>query len=44
MAALIDDVRSGDLCAGKPVLFLHTGGAPAVFGYVNDLLPLLEQD
>ena len=31
MAALIDHVRTRRICAGERVLFLHTGGAPAVF-------------
>jgi D-cysteine desulfhydrase family pyridoxal phosphate-dependent enzyme len=31
MAALIDYARTGRLRAGERVLFLHTGGAPAVF-------------
>lgn len=33
MGALIDRVRSGAWRAGENVLFLHTGGAPAVFAY-----------
>ena len=44
MAALIDHVRDGLLPKGEPVLFLHTGGAPALFGYVRDVLPVLEAD
>ncbi|KAG8465520.1 hypothetical protein KFE25_002827 [Diacronema lutheri] len=32
-AGLIDLVRSGELGAGKRVLFLHTGGAPSLFHY-----------
>jgi 1-aminocyclopropane-1-carboxylate deaminase/D-cysteine desulfhydrase-like pyridoxal-dependent ACC family enzyme len=38
MAALIADITSGRLRADAPVLFLHTGGAPALFGYADDLL------
>ena len=38
MAALIADIAAGKLDAATPVLFLHTGGAPALFGYVDDLL------
>lgn len=32
-AGLVDLVRSGELGAGKRVLFLHTGGAPSLFHY-----------
>ncbi|KAJ1623511.1 tryptophan synthase beta subunit-like PLP-dependent enzyme [Pavlovales sp. CCMP2436] len=32
-AGLLDLVRSGELGAGKRVLFLHTGGAPSLFHY-----------
>jgi 1-aminocyclopropane-1-carboxylate deaminase/D-cysteine desulfhydrase-like pyridoxal-dependent ACC family enzyme len=38
MAALIADVRSGRLPKDQPVVFLHTGGAPALFGYADELL------
>ena len=31
MAALIQHVRSGELSPAEPVVFLHTGGMPAVF-------------
>ncbi|MEO7132586.1 MAG: pyridoxal-phosphate dependent enzyme, partial [Vicinamibacterales bacterium] len=31
MAALIDHVRSGTLSPGETVVFLHTGGMPALF-------------
>ena len=31
MAALVHHVRSGELTAGDTVVFLHTGGMPAVF-------------
>ncbi|MCB0085828.1 MAG: pyridoxal-phosphate dependent enzyme, partial [Caldilineaceae bacterium] len=37
MAALVADVRSGKLDKEQPVLFLHTGGAPALFGYGAEL-------
>ena len=33
MAALIADVRSGAVGPNEPVLFLHTGGVPAVFAH-----------
>ena len=31
MAALIDHVRTGDIGADDTVVFLHTGGMPALF-------------
>jgi 1-aminocyclopropane-1-carboxylate deaminase/D-cysteine desulfhydrase-like pyridoxal-dependent ACC family enzyme len=37
MAALIADIRSGKLAQDQPVVFLHTGGAPALFGYAEEL-------
>ena len=39
MAALFDHIRSGKL--GKddgPVVFLHTGGYSALFGYAADVV------
>ncbi|MCP4328732.1 MAG: D-cysteine desulfhydrase family protein [Alphaproteobacteria bacterium] len=33
MAGLIDLCRSGELKRGETVVFLHTGGAPGLFGY-----------
>lgn len=38
-AGLIDLVRSGELGAGKKVLFLHTGGAPSLFHYQTEYRP-----
>jgi 1-aminocyclopropane-1-carboxylate deaminase/D-cysteine desulfhydrase-like pyridoxal-dependent ACC family enzyme len=38
MAGLIDDVRQGRVAPGKPLVFLHTGGTPAVFAYRDELL------
>jgi 1-aminocyclopropane-1-carboxylate deaminase/D-cysteine desulfhydrase-like pyridoxal-dependent ACC family enzyme len=38
MAGLIADVRSGWLTPGRPVVFLHTGGTPAVFAYRDELM------
>jgi 1-aminocyclopropane-1-carboxylate deaminase/D-cysteine desulfhydrase-like pyridoxal-dependent ACC family enzyme len=31
MAGLIHDVRTGAIAATETVVFLHTGGAPALF-------------
>ena len=41
MAALFDHVREGKLDAERPVVFLHTGGTPALFGYARDVLEAL---
>jgi 1-aminocyclopropane-1-carboxylate deaminase/D-cysteine desulfhydrase-like pyridoxal-dependent ACC family enzyme len=38
MAGLIDDVRQGWLTADDRVVFIHTGGTPAVFAYRDELL------
>jgi 1-aminocyclopropane-1-carboxylate deaminase/D-cysteine desulfhydrase-like pyridoxal-dependent ACC family enzyme len=38
MAGLIDDVRQGRVEREKPIVFLHTGGTPAVFAYRDELL------
>jgi 1-aminocyclopropane-1-carboxylate deaminase/D-cysteine desulfhydrase-like pyridoxal-dependent ACC family enzyme len=37
MAALIDDVRHGRIKPGQVVVFIHTGGLPAVFAYRDEL-------
>ena len=38
MAALIADIRSGRLDRDVPVLFLHTGGTPALFAYADEVM------
>lgn len=38
-AGLIGMIRSGELSAGQKVLFLHTGGAPALSAYPGSALP-----
>jgi 1-aminocyclopropane-1-carboxylate deaminase/D-cysteine desulfhydrase-like pyridoxal-dependent ACC family enzyme len=38
MAGLIDDVRGGRVAAGAAVVFVHTGGTPAVFAYRDELM------
>lgn len=43
MAALLADVKAGRLAPDEPVLFLHTGGAPALFGYADDIVASLPQ-
>jgi len=35
MAGLIDLVRNGTFTKGQKVVFLHTGGATGLFGYVD---------
>ena len=37
MAGLIDQVRSGRIGKGESVVFVHTGGTPALFAYAQDL-------
>ncbi len=38
MAGLIDLIRSETFTAGQNVLFLHTGGSPALFAYQKTLI------
>lgn len=38
MAALFQHIRAGALDADRPVVFLHTGGNPALFAYAADVL------
>jgi 1-aminocyclopropane-1-carboxylate deaminase/D-cysteine desulfhydrase-like pyridoxal-dependent ACC family enzyme len=38
LAAMIDDVREGRLPADRPVVFIHTGGTPALFAYRDELV------
>ena len=38
LAALIDDVRQRRLPTDRPVVFLHTGGTPALFAYRDEVL------
>ena len=39
MAGLIEHVRTGRIVAGSRVLFMHTGGQPALFAYAESLGP-----
>src|SRR5262249_31142394 len=41
MAGLIHDARQGQIGPNDMVIFLHTGGLPAVFAYRDHLLPYL---
>lgn len=38
MAGLLDLVETGAFKKGENVLFVHTGGSPALFAYIDDLL------
>jgi L-cysteate sulfo-lyase len=38
VAQLIADVRSGKVPSGSAVVFVHTGGTPAVFAYAEEML------
>ena len=37
MAGLLDDIREGNVSADETVIFLHTGGLPALFTFANEL-------
>ncbi len=39
MGALIDLIRKGEFDSNETVLFWHTGGTPALFGYARELYP-----
>ena len=41
LAGLIQLTRNGIIASGQNVLFIHTGGVPANFGYHNDLETLM---
>jgi D-cysteine desulfhydrase family pyridoxal phosphate-dependent enzyme len=38
MAGLIDQIRSGRIGAEETVVFVHTGGTPALFAYANEVM------
>jgi D-cysteine desulfhydrase len=38
MAGLLDLTRKGYFKKGEKILFLHTGGSPALYAYMNDIL------
>ena len=42
LAALAAHIRAGALAEDQPVVFLHTGGAPALFGYADEIVDSLE--
>jgi len=39
MAGLIDHIKTGQISSDKTVIFLHTGGIPALFAYAQEVLP-----
>jgi 1-aminocyclopropane-1-carboxylate deaminase/D-cysteine desulfhydrase-like pyridoxal-dependent ACC family enzyme len=39
LAALIADVRAGKYPRGSTLVFLHTGGVPAIFAEPGSVLP-----
>lgn len=41
MAALIDHVRAGSYTAEQTLVFIHTGGTPALFAYRDELLEMI---
>jgi D-cysteine desulfhydrase len=38
MAGLLDLVRKGYFKKGEKILFMHTGGSPALYAYMNEIL------
>lgn len=42
MAALMDDVHKKRISAGEVVVFIHTGGLPALFAYRDEILAAAE--
>ena len=43
MAGLVAHVRARRIAAGSRVLFVHTGGLPALFAYADRLGPWLSE-
>ena len=41
LAALVAHIRGRALPAQEPVVFVHTGGAPAIFGYTDEMVAAL---
>lgn len=38
LACLIDDIRGGRLSGNDPIVFVHTGGTPALFAYRDEMM------
>jgi 1-aminocyclopropane-1-carboxylate deaminase/D-cysteine desulfhydrase-like pyridoxal-dependent ACC family enzyme len=41
LAAVMDDIRSGRVSGDRPLVFVHTGGTPALFAYRDELMQRL---
>ena len=39
LAGLIDRIDAGAICDDETVVFVHTGGTPAIFSYAEELVP-----
>ena len=37
MSGLIDQIRQGNVSSDETVIFLHTGGLPAIFTFAEEL-------
>ena len=37
MAAMLDDIREGNTLPDETLIFLHTGGLPALFTFAHEL-------
>ena len=44
MAGLLHFIEQGQIAKGSKVLFVHTGGTPAIFAYQSDLMPIIQSD
>ena len=42
-AGLIDHIRKGRISRNETVIFLHTGGTPALFAYNEELAEVMSQ-
>jgi D-cysteine desulfhydrase family pyridoxal phosphate-dependent enzyme len=42
MSGMIDHIRSGQIGSDETVVFLHTGGVPAVFADTDSILPAMQ--
>jgi D-cysteine desulfhydrase family pyridoxal phosphate-dependent enzyme len=43
MAGLIDHIRTGEIGPDETVMFLHTGGAPALFASTDTIVPAMQR-
>ncbi len=42
MSGMIDHIRTGEIGSDETVVFLHTGGAPAVFADTDSIIPAMQ--